>query len=50
MALREGRIAFQGGAAELMDNAVLQSVYGKRFTFMSHPETGRRLVAPEGPA
>ena len=50
VALREGRIAFQGGASELMDNAILEGIYGKRFTFMSHPETGRRLVAPEGPA
>jgi len=47
LALKGGAVAFFGPAEEIMDNAVLEEVFGKRFTFAEHPVSGRRLVVPE---
>ena len=47
-ALREGRAAFCGPPAELMNNSVLRDLYGKDFLFVDHPRTGGRMVVPEG--
>ena len=46
VALREGRVAFDGPPSKLMDNEVLKVIYDKRFEFVNEPETGRRFVVP----
>jgi len=47
LALRTGQVAFCGPAAELMDNTVLERIYGKRFLFARHPVSGKPVVVPE---
>ena len=47
LALKAGAVAFCGPAAEIMDNSVLERIFGKRFIFAAHPVSGRRLVVPE---
>jgi len=47
LALRGGQVAFCGPAAELMDNAVLERIYAKRFLFARHPVSGKPVVVPE---
>ncbi len=50
LALKQGRVAFSGTSTELMDNGVLSDIYGKQFLFTTHPQTGERLIAPDGRA
>jgi iron complex transport system ATP-binding protein len=47
--LREGRVVFCGGPEALVREGVLERVYGTRFRFQAHPETGRPFVLPEAP-
>jgi len=49
LALREGRIAWCGPAAEAMDNRILGPVFDHEFRFGTR-EDGRRFVLPEGGA
>lgn len=46
--LRDGKVVFQGIPEALMQDDVLQTLYGKKFIFMNHPETGQRVVMPTG--
>jgi iron complex transport system ATP-binding protein len=46
LALSSGRLVFSGEVGEFMDNRVLTSVYGKSFTLVKHPESGRKMVLP----
>ncbi|MHC4945744.1 MAG: ABC transporter ATP-binding protein [Planctomycetota bacterium] len=48
LALREGRLVCCRPAREIMDNEILREIYGKEFRFFEHPDTGERLVVPEG--
>ena len=48
LALREGRVAWQGHAAELMCAQRLNAIFDATFRFLDDPETGLRLVAPQG--
>lgn len=45
--LKDGRSEFSGVPSELMNNTVLEKVYNKSFVFVSHPQTGNRLIVPE---
>ena len=45
-ALVEGRVAFNGSSEDLMNKEVLASVYGKEFTQVMHPESGKMMVLP----
>ncbi|MFH1707036.1 MAG: ABC transporter ATP-binding protein [Planctomycetota bacterium] len=47
LALRDGRVAYDGPSAGVMDNAVLEPVYGRAFRFAVHPDTGNRIAIPE---
>lgn len=47
LALREGRIVFAGATTELMEPGILETVFGKPFTFTQHPVTGQRMVLPD---
>ncbi|MDD5135219.1 MAG: ABC transporter ATP-binding protein, partial [Phycisphaerae bacterium] len=39
IALKEGRIVFDGMAAEIMNDQMLEKIYGKKFDFVCHPQT-----------
>jgi len=46
VALREGRVAFTGTPAELMEGDTLHALFDHRFTLATHPETGGKVVVP----
>ena len=48
LALREGRVVWQGPTAELADHETLEHIFGTTFRFLDDPVTGLRLVAPQG--
>ena len=45
--LKNGTVAFEGSARDIMKNEVLESVYERPFTFVSHPVSGQLIVVPE---
>ena len=47
LALKAGEVVYCGQAEALMDNDVLECIYGKRFLFAKHPVSGRPVVVPE---
>jgi iron complex transport system ATP-binding protein len=47
VALKAGRVAFDGLPADLMRNEVLRAIYDQDFLFVPHPENGRPMVLPE---
>jgi iron complex transport system ATP-binding protein len=47
IALRDGRIVFEGGPAEIMNDKILEDIYSKKFNFASHPVTGQKLIVPD---
>jgi len=47
LALKAGAVAYCGPSDALMNNAVLQQIYGKQFIFAAHPLTGRPVIVPE---
>ena len=48
IALREGSVTYDGLSEGIMDNRVLGRIYGGNFLFTRHPQTGSRIVVPEG--
>ena len=50
VALRAGEVVFRGSPESVMDNEVLERVYGMSFHFTTHPVTGQRVVVPEAAA
>ncbi len=46
VALAEGKVAWEGPAKALADDAVLLPLYGKSFTYATHPVSGRPVVLP----
>lgn len=44
--LREGRVVAHGAPADVVTEALLGAVYGGAVTVMTHPTTGRPVVAP----
>jgi iron complex transport system ATP-binding protein len=48
LALRRGEVAWSGPTSELADEAILASIFDSPFRFLDDPETGLRLVAPQG--
>ena len=49
IALKRGAVVFDGTSEDFMSESVLQDTYGKTFSFLAHPQTGQRIVAPEAP-
>ncbi len=47
LVLREGRQIFFGPVAGLLENSVLEGAYNHRFTYVTHPRTGRTAVLAE---
>jgi iron complex transport system ATP-binding protein len=46
IALKEGAVAFDGSPGELTEENALQEIYGTRFRFVTHPETGDPVALP----
>ena len=46
IALKNGRIAFDGPAKDILCNACLEVIFDKTFTFASHPITGLPVIVP----
>jgi iron complex transport system ATP-binding protein len=47
IALRDGRIIYDGEAHGVMDNQILAEVYDREFKFTVHPDTGNKIAIPE---
>jgi iron complex transport system ATP-binding protein len=47
-ALVNGKVAFNGLSEDLMTKEVLESVYGKEFTLVKHPVSGKMMALPGG--
>ena len=47
-ALVDGCVVFNGSSEDLMNKEVLTAVYGKEFTQVMHPVTGKMMVLPGG--
>ncbi len=44
--LKEGRIVFKGEPQRITGGRILSDVYEKPFSFMDHPQNGKRIVVP----
>ncbi len=47
LALKDGAMEFLGPPEEIMQNGILERVYGKPFVFAMHPVSGKPFVVPE---
>jgi len=47
VAMKEGRIVYDGMPQDIMNNDVLQPIYGHTFKFTIHPDTGNKIAIPE---
>ena len=47
LALKSGEIMYFGDSADIMDNRILKSIYGKDFLFVQHPERKVPIIIPE---
>ncbi|VAX19939.1 hypothetical protein MNBD_NITROSPINAE01-635 [hydrothermal vent metagenome] len=47
LALKNGRVVFNGEPVKLMNNETLKTIYDKDFLLMSHPKTGIPVTAPD---
>jgi len=45
--LKDGNVMFIGDAQHVMENRILERAYEKSFTFLDHPKTGQKIIAPE---
>lgn len=46
VAMREGRVVFDGLPREIMRPEVLRGIYGSSFLLVAHPETGLPMIVP----
>jgi ABC-type cobalamin/Fe3+-siderophores transport system ATPase subunit len=47
IALKEGKIVFEGTAEKIMNEKILEKVYSKKFDFARHPATNQRIIVPD---
>lgn len=47
IALKQGKLVYDGNPQDIMDNAVLEQIYGHNFKFTVHPDTGNKIAIPE---
>jgi iron complex transport system ATP-binding protein len=47
IALKEGKVAFEGTAKEIMDEEILEEIYSKKFDFAQHPATNQKIIVPD---
>jgi iron complex transport system ATP-binding protein len=48
LAIKDGATVFCGATSDVLDEAVLGSIYDARFHFLRHAGTGATIVAPQG--
>ena len=46
IALKEGRIVFQGSSEQVMDNEILHRIYNRAFLFVPHPHRKLSVIVP----
>jgi iron complex transport system ATP-binding protein len=47
IALKEGKIVFEGMPREIMNEDILEKIYSKKFDFARHPVTGQKIIVPD---
>jgi len=47
IALKEGKIVFEGTPEEIMNEDTLEKIYSKKFNFVAHPQTGQKIIVPD---
>ncbi|MFA5291996.1 MAG: ABC transporter ATP-binding protein [Phycisphaerae bacterium] len=47
IALKDGKIVFEGTAEEIMNENTLEEIYSKKFDFVQHPATGQKIIVPD---
>ena len=47
IALKEGKIVFEGTAEKIMNEKILEQIYSKKFDFAQHPVTGQKIIVPD---
>ncbi|PKL47961.1 MAG: ABC transporter ATP-binding protein [Planctomycetes bacterium HGW-Planctomycetes-1] len=47
IALKEGKIVFEGTSQEIMNEDTLEKIYSKKFDFAQHPVTGQKIIVPD---
>ncbi|MDD5135211.1 MAG: ABC transporter ATP-binding protein, partial [Phycisphaerae bacterium] len=47
IALKNGKIVFEGTPEKIMNAETLEKIYSKKFDFTSHPLTGQKIIVPD---
>lgn len=47
IALKDGKIIFNGTAEKIMNSQILEQIYSKEFEFTNHPVTGQKIIVPD---
>lgn len=47
IALKEGKIIFEGTPEKIMNEETLEKIYSKKFNFARHPLTGQKIIVPD---
>jgi len=47
VALKQGKVVFDGLPSEFVDKGVLEVVYEKKFLFAKHPQSGLKVIVPD---
>lgn len=47
IALKDGKIVFEGTAEKIMNEETLEKIYSKKFDFARHPATGQKIIVPD---
>ncbi len=47
IAIKEGKIVFEGESKEIMNEKTLEDIYSKKFDFALHPVTGQKIIVPD---
>lgn len=47
IAIKAGKIVFEGEPEEIMNEDTLEEIYSKKFSFADHPLTGRKIIVPD---
>ena len=47
IAIKEGKIVFEGVPEKIMNEKTLENIYSKKFDFVLHPLTGQKIIVPD---
>jgi len=47
IAIKEGKIVFEGVSKDIMNEKTLEDIYSKKFDFAQHPVTGQKIIVPD---